>query len=160
MSPTPLTDIRHFIPLTESIATAGQPTAAQFATIREAGYEVVVNLALPTSTHALPNEQSLVEAEGMVYVHIPVEWEAPAVEQVEEFFATLQANTDRKVFVHCAMNMRVSAFMYLYRRLYQQIDESQAQAEMQQIWTPNETWQRLLERVMAEHSVQHGESIA
>lgn len=149
-SASSLTEICNFIPLTESIATAGQPTAAQFAALGEAGYEVVVNLALPTSTNALPDEQAIVEAQRMEYIHIPVEWEAPSVEKLEQLFTTLQANVTKKVLVHCALNMRVSAFMYLYRQLYQQIDEANAREEMQQIWTPNQTWQNFLDEVLAQ----------
>jgi hypothetical protein len=44
-----LAGILHFLPISARIGTAGQPTAAQFALIREAGYDVVINLALPTS---------------------------------------------------------------------------------------------------------------
>ena len=108
-----LETIPHFLRLSDRIGTAGQPSAEQFAAIQEAGYEVVVNLRPPADT--LPNERDLVESSGMAYVSIPVIWDAPTVEDVEQFFATMQANEDKRVFVHCAMNMRVSAFMYLYR---------------------------------------------
>ena len=64
--------IPNFLQLSETVATAGQPTEAQITAIQAAGYRVVINLALPTSTNALPNEQALVEALGMTYIHIPV----------------------------------------------------------------------------------------
>jgi len=37
--------------LTETITTSGQPTRAQFDAIREAGYSVVINLAMADSGH-------------------------------------------------------------------------------------------------------------
>ena len=60
-----LEDIYNFLKLSESIATAGQPTITQFSTISDSGYQMVVNLALPESLNALPDEQAIVEAQGM-----------------------------------------------------------------------------------------------
>lgn len=54
--------ILNFIQLTESIGTAGQPTAEQIADIAAAGYVAVVNLAVPDSHNAVANEGSLVTA--------------------------------------------------------------------------------------------------
>lgn len=38
-------EIYNYLSLTESIATAGQPTERQIAAIAENGYEVVINIA-------------------------------------------------------------------------------------------------------------------
>ncbi len=35
---------------------SGMPEPDDFATLRQVGFEVVINLALPTSDNALPNE--------------------------------------------------------------------------------------------------------
>jgi protein tyrosine phosphatase (PTP) superfamily phosphohydrolase (DUF442 family) len=141
-------DIYHFIQITNSIATSGQPTKEQFSVIKQAGYELVVNLALPESTNALPDEKQIVEAQDMDYIHIPVVWEKPTLENVKEFFSVMEANADKKVFVHCAANMRVSAFIYLYRYLYRGITEEEAKQDLHKIWVPNETWQKFIEQVV------------
>ena len=146
-----ITDICFFLPLSEKLATAGQPTEPQLASIRAAGYEVVVNLALPTSTNALPSEQEIVESLGMEYVHIPVIWEQPTRENLEQFFTVIHSNANRRVFVHCALNMRVSAFMYLYRVLYTGVDSSVAYKDLHRIWTPNGTWLHFIEQAIQEH---------
>lgn len=148
-----LQEIYNFLPLSDSIATAGQPTEQQFSAIKDAGYEVVINLALPISTNAIANEQKIVEDLDMKYIHIPVIWDHPTLEDIERFFTVMQANTDKNVFVHCAMNMRVSAFMYLYRILHQHVNETAAQKDLQQIWQPNETWQQFIQEV-----IQHDQS--
>jgi hypothetical protein len=44
-----LSEIDKFHPLGDKLATAGQPTEAQLRQIREAGFDTVINLALPTS---------------------------------------------------------------------------------------------------------------
>jgi protein tyrosine phosphatase (PTP) superfamily phosphohydrolase (DUF442 family) len=145
----PLESICNFLPLSDRLATAGQPTEEQFAAIKAAGYQVVVNLALPSSTNAIAHEQNIVEALGMRYIHIPVVWENPTLTDVEQFFDVMNANIHNSVFVHCAMNMRVSAFMYLYQRIHNHVSEQNAKAELEKIWTPNETWQTLIQRAMA-----------
>lgn len=143
-----LTSIYNFLQISDRLATAGQPTVEQFKDIKAAGYQVVVNLALPTSTNAIANEAEIVESLGMQYVHIPVEWEHPTIENLHQFFDTLNANQNQSVFVHCAMNMRVSAFVYLYRR-QQHVSDEQAKSDLAKIWTPNETWQKFIQNAMA-----------
>jgi uncharacterized protein (TIGR01244 family) len=143
-----LQEIRSFIQISDKVATAGQPTPSQFADIKAAGYEVVVNLAPPGSTHAIANEQELVEAQGMEYVYLPVNWEEPTLDDIDRFFSTLKEQVERSVFVHCALNMRVSTFMYLYRRTQQQVSDEVAIESMNQIWTPNETWQAFIDQVL------------
>jgi protein tyrosine phosphatase (PTP) superfamily phosphohydrolase (DUF442 family) len=144
-----LEPIHNYIQISEKIATAGQPTESQFADIRNAGYEVVVNLAMPNSTNAIAHEQDLVEAQGMEYIYMPVVWEEPKLEDIDRFFSTLEQNSDRPVFVHCALNMRVSAFVYLYRLVKQQTSDEIAKADMNRIWEPNEIWQAFIDRVIA-----------
>ncbi len=141
-------DIYNFLNLSDSIATSGQPTKEQFSAIKDSGYQIVINLALPTSTNALPDEKQIVEALGMQYFHIPVLWENPKIEDVEQFFNVMEANSDRKRFVHCAANMRVSAFMYLYHRLRERMSNEEAQKDLHQIWVPNEVWQKFIDRVI------------
>ena len=142
-----LEDIYNYLPISETLATAGQPTEAQFAEIRRAGFKVVVNLALPTADNALPDERAVVEAQGMAYVPIPVVWESPTVEDWRQFQTVLAENAESKVFVHCAANMRVSVFVYLHRRLTG-ISQTEAEPLLHQIWTPNETWQAFMQQVL------------
>jgi protein tyrosine phosphatase (PTP) superfamily phosphohydrolase (DUF442 family) len=142
-----LSDILNYLPLTDTIGTAGQPTADQFTDIQAAGYEVVVNLALPTSTNALPNERETVTELSMDYVPIPVVWDAPTRQNLEAFFETMDRYRDKKVFVHCAMNMRVSAFMFLYRVIRQREKPEVAREPMLKIWQPSENavWQHFID---------------
>ncbi len=144
-------DIEHiynYLKLSDSVATAGQPTEAQFSLIKESGYQVVVNLALPESPNALLHEQAIVESLGMQYIHIPVVWENPTLEDVGRFFSVMDAIANQPVFVHCAANMRVSAFMYLYRRLHEGMSDEQAKIDLHRIWTPNDTWQEFIKQVI------------
>ena len=147
-------EIYNFLKLSDSVATSGQPTEPQFAAIKESGYEVVINLALRESPNALPNEQEIVESLGMEYVPIPVVWENPTLDDLARFFNIVEANADKSIFVHCAANMRVSAFMYLYRLIRKQINQEQATQDLHQIWIPNENWQRFIQQAIEHYQKQ------
>ena len=129
--------------------SSGQLSARDIDELPGLGVEAVVNLALPTSSNALTGEAERVTGHGMTYVHIPVVWERPELGQLEQFFGALQALRGRKVWVHCAMNMRVSAFLYLYRRLHLGEDHETAMHPMRTVWIPNETWQAFIEQAIA-----------
>ncbi len=135
------------------IGTAGQPTAEQFAAIQAAGYRVVINLALPTSTNALPDEADRVTALGMTYVHIPVIWESPALQDLEGFFAAMERYREEKVFVHCALNMRVSAFIFLYRVIRLGVPPEEARGMLLQIWQPDEVWSRFIDQALSHYGI-------
>jgi len=141
----PLAAIRNYRRLDERLGTAGQPTAAQFADVARAGFGLVVNLALPTSTGALPDERATVTALGMDYVHIPVNFDAPTPEDFARFTGVMDGNAQRKVFVHCALNYRVSAFMALYRVRRLGWTRDAALAEVREVWEPDAVWRRFLD---------------
>jgi protein tyrosine phosphatase (PTP) superfamily phosphohydrolase (DUF442 family) len=149
MSHHQLEAIRSFVELSEKVGTSGQPTSEQFVDIKNAGYELVVNLALPTSTHALPNEADIVTSLGMEYIHIPVDWEVPQVDDALRFFEVMQANHNKNIFVHCAANMRVSTFMFLYRTLCQNMPVAEAQKDLNKIWVPEPHWQSFIDQVIS-----------
>ena len=137
-------DIFNYLSISDRIATGGQPTEQQLVSIKNNGYQVVINLALPTSENALPNEKQSVESLGMKYINIPIEFNNPQVEEFESFCKIMAEHQHRKIFVHCAANLRVSVFMYLYRQIYEGISQEEAQADLEKLWRPNPTWQNLI----------------
>src|SRR4051812_7882709 len=144
-SPTSLSEIYSFCAVGAKLGTAGQPTPEQLRVVREAGFEAVINLALPTSDDALPNEGSVVTGLGMAYVHIPVDFKAPTSQDFRAFSRVMEAFEERPVFVHCAANMRVSAFVFLYRVLCQRVSIPEAEQDLHSIWQPDEVWTRFIE---------------
>ncbi|AFZ19822.1 protein tyrosine phosphatase family protein [Allocoleopsis franciscana] len=148
MKTNQIEEIYNYLKLSDSVATGGQPTEAQLSLIKEAGYQVVVNLARSDSPRAIPNEQAIVESLGMQYASIPVDWENPTLEDVACFFSVMEASATQPVFVHCAANMRVSAFMYLYRLIHQGMSDEQAKSDLEKIWSPNDTWQAFIQQAL------------
>jgi protein tyrosine phosphatase (PTP) superfamily phosphohydrolase (DUF442 family) len=139
-------DITNFVQLTTDVGTGGQPSRDQFRDIADAGYGAVINLALPTSDHAIPDEGSVVTGFGMRYVHIPVDFGNPTVDDLKTFIGTMQALDGKRVFVHCVVNARVSAFMYLYLKHVRGMDDAAARSPVLERWQPqmDEIWQRFL----------------
>jgi len=137
-------EIYNFRSVTTRLWTAGQPTEKQLHHVREAGFDAVINLALPTSDNAIPNEGSIVTGLGMAYIHIPVDFKAPTSHDFRAFCGVMDALVDRRVFVHCAANMRVSAFMFLYRVLRNDVPVPEAERDLHAIWQPDEVWSRFI----------------
>ena len=138
-------NICNFLQLSNRIATAGQPTIEQYPAIAIAGYQVVINLALKDSPKALADEGSIASNLGLEYIDIPVEWDAPTLEKLQEFVSVMDVHIEQKIFVHCAANKRVSVFMYLYRQIHQGVDETTARRDLAKIWVPNQIWQNLID---------------
>jgi protein tyrosine phosphatase (PTP) superfamily phosphohydrolase (DUF442 family) len=147
-----LADIFIFLELSPTIATAGQPTALQLSSIKAAGYRSIINLAPGTHENALPNEKEIVESLGLEYIHIPVKFDLPTIEDFNLFCDVMRAHQDRLIFVHCAANLRVSSFIYLYRCIHLDINHETAQIELAKIWTPNPIWQEFIDRIIIEKS--------
>src|SRR5688572_4049842 len=95
-----LSTIRAYLRLDDRLATSGMPEPEHFAAMRAAGFDTVINLALPTSDHAMPNEGELVSAQGMTYVHLPVKFDAPQPGDFDRFNRLMEAFEGRRVFVH------------------------------------------------------------
>jgi protein tyrosine phosphatase (PTP) superfamily phosphohydrolase (DUF442 family) len=144
-----LNHIRNFLRLDDQLATGGMPQPEDFAALRQAGFAVVINLALLTSDNALPNEGELVSAQGMTYVHIPVEFDAPQPADFERFTRVLDDCAGQRVFVHCAANLRVSAFVFLHR-LRHGTDRTTAGCDLAKIWQPDGVWREFVNQRLSE----------
>ncbi len=124
----------------DGLATSGQPTEEQIRDIAAAGYRTIINLAMPTSPGALADERKSVEAAGMEYIGIQVDFSAPTADHYDRFEAELRQRAGTPVWVHCALNYRVSAFIAAYRVRALGWDPDAAQAAVRQIWEPDPIW--------------------
>ena len=140
------TDIYHWHRLDDRTTTSGQPTEAELAEIGKLGANRIINLALASSPRALPDEAATVSALGMAYVHIPVDFAAPAEADFAAFCAAMAAAGGETVHIHCAANYRVSAFLCRYRRDVLGVDPGQARADLERIWQPDAVWAAFIER--------------
>lgn len=132
--------------------SSGQLSPADIQQLPRLGIAAVINLAPPNSSNALPGEAELVSAQGLAYVQIPVDWLQPDPEQFMQFVGVLQAFAGRKLWLHCAKNMRASAFIYLYRKLLLNDTEAAASLPMREVWNPNPVWQNFIQQVTSAHA--------
>lgn len=132
--------IKNYLQLSTSLASSGQPNREAFASIARQGYQLVINLSMPDSKTAMKDEGAVVTSTGMSYIHIPVPFEAPDSQQLKTFFTAMDAFSDQKIWIHCALNYRVSAFLYLYIRIIKKGTKEEAERYLLPSWQPNETW--------------------
>ncbi len=137
-------NIFNYIKINENIATSGQPTVEQLEFISNSGYEVVINLALHDSSNAIVNEDKVVTDLNMSYIHIPVVFENPTLKQLKFFLDVLSVNKERKVWIHCALNYRASAFMYIFHKYYLKTPFDEIDLSLLEQWQPDEKWQNIL----------------
>ena len=138
-------DIRNFVCLSDKLATAGQPSEEQVKELAGAGFEVIVNLGVLDPRYGLPDEVGLAESLGMTYHHIPVDFKAPPFGSLKKFFDVMDASHDKRVFVHCAANYRVSVFIALYAQVRLGWSVDAANAHIRRLWDPNDTWMGFIE---------------
>ena len=122
--------------------------------VAQAGYQVVINLGLAQAPYALQDECALIASLGLVYVHIPVEWESPRPGDLEAFFTALKTHQGKRLFIHCAANMRVSVFLALYRIVELAWPPDQALENIRPIWIPNPIWARFIRDVLISQNIQ------
>ena len=144
---------RSFLQISDRIATSGQPADARFAEIGKAGYEVLINLS-PPYVKLNDREGFLATVAGMSYVQIPVELKAPKLRDLEFFFAVMDANRDRKIYVHCESNLRTSVFVYLYRVIREGEDEAWARSSLDQVWEPFGAWPDFIESALKKYGTK------
>jgi protein tyrosine phosphatase (PTP) superfamily phosphohydrolase (DUF442 family) len=131
--------VNHVV-VNDRLHTAGQPPSEQLSSLADRGFEMVVNLAPPTSQGAIANEGQLVAANGITYVNIPVDWLNPTYADFALFSGVMNESDGRQVLVHCQVNKRASIFTFLYRVVHMGTPVEEALEAMEQVWVPEEQW--------------------
>lgn len=132
--PADPSDIRNWQRRPDGITTSGRLEAGDPARLAAIGVRHVVNLALDEHPEALADERLVMEGAGIGYTHIPVPFDAPTQDHVAALEAAITA-VDGPVHVHCIMNYRVTAFLYLLDRK-NGVPEAEARSRMTAVWDP------------------------
>jgi protein tyrosine phosphatase (PTP) superfamily phosphohydrolase (DUF442 family) len=149
--PAPLA-VNH-VAIGDRLHTAGQPSPEALGALGDRGFDLVVNLAPPTSRDAVAEEGKLVAQHGATYVNIPVDWQRPTYEDFALFSAVMSGAADRKVLVHCQMNMRASVFAFLYRVVHEKVPPETAFEAVAPVWVPRDQWADFTRAVLDRHGV-------
>ena len=135
------------------LATAGQPDRPCLAELAASGYRVVINLAPGDAEDAVSDEAEILAVRGVDYIHIPVAWEHPGSGDFQRFCAAMARAAGQRTLVHCQVNMRASAFVFLYRVTRLGVDPRAAVAPMLQVWTPQGTWREFVNGVLSDYTI-------
>lgn len=132
------------VPITPRLVTSGQPTAESLATLGQLGFEAVIYLAPLTVPDAVPTEPQLLARQHIDFLNIPIAFDNPGSADVQAVADALDRWRDKKVLVHCQVNMRASSMVFLYRVLRLKEPPELAFEAVEKVWSPRGAWQRLI----------------
>lgn len=139
--------------ITPRLFTSGQPPAPTLATLGTHGFQAVIYLAPPTVHDAVRDEAVIVGGQGLVFANIPIKFDGPTEQDYDAFAAVLAALADRKVLVHCQINMRASSLVFLYRVIALKENPEHAYEAVARIWSPDGAWKRFIVTMLRKHGV-------
>lgn len=141
----------NYVEHTSSLASSGMPTAAQFERIAKAGFGVVIDLVPAASIAGHANEAQLVRDTGMVYASVPVSFMSPKAADYERFVEIVLRHGAERTLVHCELNMRASAFVFLYRVIELGADPDEAFEAVTRVWQPASHWKAFMRDTLDAH---------
>ena len=137
--------IYNFKQVNDRLACSGQPTEEQLKGIADQGYKVIINLALTGTKYSLPDEAKSVADLGLIYRHIPIQFDSPQLSELKEFLTLIQQHANEKTLVHCAANYRASCFTGLYLLATRQLSQDEMTDFIESTWQPDPVWQQFME---------------
>ena len=126
------------------LVTAGQPTRNALSRLGSQGFSTVIYLAPPTVTDAVPGEAEIVRTQGLEFVNIPINFGNPTDADFDEFVRVMRNARDRKILVHCQVNMRASTMTFLYRVIIDNDKADLAYESVARVWSPEGPWKQLI----------------
>lgn len=146
-------DAPNVVPITAQLTSSGQPTAKALEGLAAQGYEAVIYLAPPHVSDAVREENLIVGRQNLLFVNIPIVFNKPVVSDYESFAAILQGLANKKVLVHCQVNMRASTMVFLYRVVVGKDDPALAYEAVSKVWAPSGPWKQLMLDVLQKHKI-------
>jgi len=129
-SARPVTQIDNFAQVNPNYFRGAQPEGRDYADLASLGVKTVINLIGDSDLDTA--EKTMVEQQGMRYVHIPMSTRtAPTAKQLETFLALVNDADSQPVYVHCVGGRhRTGVMTAVYRMTRDGLSGEQAFAEM------------------------------
>ena len=138
-------DVYNYYNIDNTWDTSGQLTEDELVLLSKKKYSTVINLAPVSSIEKkIINEEKILKSLNINYLHIPVDFKNPTESDFKKFVKYIKLNHKQKIWIHCAANMRVSAFMYKYRKEVLKMDHNKIIKDLHVFWRPNKTWKTFL----------------
>jgi protein tyrosine phosphatase (PTP) superfamily phosphohydrolase (DUF442 family) len=146
-------DAPSVVPISARLVTSGQPTTEALAGLGAQGFEAVISLAPLTARGAARREAAIVGRQGLAYVALPISFDDPKESDFDAFVRAMAKFRDRKVLVHCRVNMRASTMVFLYRVVVLKERPEVAYEAVAQVWSPVGPWKRLIVEVLRKNGI-------
>lgn len=150
-----VSDIDNYRQYSPYFSSSGQPNASQLKAVYKAGFKRVIYIAFSDNKTAIESEDRVVKSLGMDYIHIPVDFDRPTIEDFGDFASVLNRDKNVRTLLHCQINLRASTFSFLYRVIYDGVSMSQAKSDLDDIWQPDKVWYQFIVDVLKKHGLSH-----
>lgn len=141
------------VQISPRLVTSGQPSAHELARLKELGFGAVIYLAPPTVSDAVRDEPVILERQGLPFINIPIRFDAPSDADFDAFAAAMRGLGERRVLVHCQVNLRASSMVFLYRTIVLKEDPRLAYESVEKVWVPDRAWRPFIERTLRRHGI-------
>lgn len=138
-------DAPNVVSISNRLVTSGQPSSAALGALGAAGFEAVIYLAPSTVSSAVASEPEILGKQGIAFVHIPIPFGAPTADHARAVSEALLRLKDKKVLVHCEVNLRASSMVFLHRAIALREEPARAYAAVSAVWSPHGPWRKLIE---------------
>ena len=127
-----LIGIDNFAKVNDRYFRGAQPVGGDYASLASLGVKTVINLIGDSDLDAA--EQSMVEQQGMRYVHIPMNTrKAPTQKELDAVLTVVNDPASQPVYVHCVGGRhRTGVMTAIYRMTTDGLSGEQAFKEMKQ----------------------------
>jgi protein tyrosine phosphatase (PTP) superfamily phosphohydrolase (DUF442 family) len=132
------------VPISTRLFTSGQPNLETLSSLSQQGFQALIYLAPPTSSDAVPGEAEIIRRQGMEFVNIPIQFGNPTQADFDAFVDAMNRFRNRKLLVHCQVNMRASSMTFLYRVIIGHEKPELAYESVARIWSPSGAWKKLI----------------
>lgn len=122
--------IPYFQTVSPNIAAGAQPTPQDIVDLKQSGFTAILNISPSNTKNFLPAEPEIAAAQGMAYIHLPIDCSNLLKKIYSDFESTLDqalAKPGAKVFIHCGMNVKSSGMLHIYR--IRKLGQTKEQAE-------------------------------
>jgi protein tyrosine phosphatase (PTP) superfamily phosphohydrolase (DUF442 family) len=145
LSAEPTIEAPNVVHISPMLVTSGQPTANALSLLGAEGFAVDIYLAPLDVSDAVPAEADIVRKQGMEFINIPIKFGKPTEADFQAFVEAMNKFRDRKILVHCQVNMRASSMTFLYRVIVDHEDPEKAYEAVARVWSPRGPWRELIE---------------
>ena len=141
------------VQISPSLITSGQPSPQALAGLGALGVHAVIYLAPSSVPDAVKNEPELLKRQGIEFVHIPIPFNAPREEHYVAVSEALVRLKEKKVLVHCQVNMRASTMVFLHRTITLNEEPTRAYEAVSRVWSPEGPWRALVIEQLGKHKI-------